>query len=222
MSEHEPRREAEITTPPRGIPASEPEQQPQVWGEAPQEQPARPPEQRKARVWLAAQVAALVLGLLGTAWIATDYARTTWRAAQPSQPAAVDASGAATVHGITVSLVEATDLGAAPSLPGSDWQPPAGFHAWRVVLDTESTNEEIVTCDVVLVDGQGRQFFANYFVDNFVDGYEFSYYCGAPGPGDDVPPQQAMLVLVPADAEPLTVQVTSMSLNPDYVELAID
>lgn len=220
MSREEPRPEAEIATPPRGIPAPEPEQQ-QVWGEAPQEQPPRPPEQRKARVWLAAQVAALVLGLLGAAWIATDYARTTWRTEQPREPAAVDQSGVASMHGITVSLVEATDLGDSPSLPGSDWQPPAGFHAWRVVLATESTHEGPVSCDAVLVDGHGRQFYANYFVDSFVDGYEFSYTCSAPGPEDDIPPQQALLVLVPADAEPLSVQVIAQSLTPDYLEFPI-
>ncbi|WP_420112758.1 hypothetical protein [Pseudactinotalea sp.] len=220
MSQQEPRPEAEIATPPRGI-AEVNAPDPQVWGEAVPPAPVRSPQQRRARIWLAAQVAVLVVGLLATAWIATDYARTTWRTNQPSQPAAVDQSGAASMHGITVSLVEATDLGDSPSLPGSDWQPPAGFHAWRVVLATESTHEGAVSCDALLVDAQGRQFYANYFVDNFVDGYEFRYACAAPGPSDEIPPEQALLVLVPADAEPVSVHVIASSLNPDYIELPI-
>lgn len=168
-----------------------------------------------------AAVVALVIGLAGTAWVWTDFLRTTWRSAEPRVAVTAGADGTATLDGITVGLVEATDLGATPSLPGSDWQPPAGFHAWRVVLETTSTNADLSTCDVALVDERGRQFVANQFVDSFVEGYEFSYTCGVIGPDDDTGPQQALLVLVPEDATPVRVAISSFSLNPDYLELDI-
>jgi len=166
-------------------------------------------------------VIALVLGLAGTAWASTDFLRTTWRMAEPRSAVTAGEDGTATLDGLTVGLVEAVDLGAAPSLPGSDWQPPDGFHAWRVVLETTSTNEDLITCDVALVDDRGRQFLANYFVDSFVEGYEYSYTCGVIGPDDDIGPQQALLVLVPEDATPRSVQIQQFTLNPVYLELEI-
>src|SRR5690606_42107234 len=70
----------------------------------------------------------------------SDYLRPQWPLAWPRDPVPVSADGTATLAGVTVSLVEARDLGDSPSLPGSDWEPPAGFHAWRVVLaDRKST-----------------------------------------------------------------------------------
>lgn len=198
--------EADIPTPPRGIPT------------VPPMTADRGPRRDRARI---ATVIALVLGLVGTAWVSTDFLRTTWRSAEARVAVAVDDDGVASLAGVAVSLVEAVDLGGAPSLPGSDWQPPDGFHAWRVVLETSSTNEDVTTCDVALVDDRGREFVANQFVDSFVDGYEFSYTCGVIGPDDDTGPQQALLVLVPADATPVSVQIASFTFNPDYIELPV-
>jgi hypothetical protein len=168
------------------------------------------------------QVIALVVGLVGTGWISSEHFRTVWLGSERDEPVAVDGAGAATHEGLTVSLVEATDLGATPSLPGTDWQPPSGFHAWRVVLDAESTNADLFACDVALVDGGGRHFVANLFVDSFVDGFEWTFSCGVPEPDDDVPAQQALLVLVPADAEPTAVEITSTAFSSGYIELEID
>lgn len=233
--------EASIPTPPRGIPAPVPssptqdasipiEEQPQSWQAAPhawQEPPQDwqgPPstaQPRRARIARVVQVVALVIGLVGTAWLSTDYFREVWPGLAPRNPVPVSADGTATLAGITVSLVEATDLGGSPSLPESDWQPPAGFHAWRVVLETESTNPDVLSCEVALVDSQGREFRANYFVDSFVEGYEWTYTCGIIEPEDEIGPQQAMLVLVPADADVRTVRIWNVNLNPDFIEFEL-
>lgn len=220
-----PRPEAEIPTPPRGlrvgsgtVPAAVPEPRPDEIWQRPAPPTAPPRRVSRGRVL---QVVALVIGLVGTAWVSTDHLRTVWPGAAPREPVAVGSAGEATLAGIVVSLVEAIDLGATPSLPGSDWQPPDGFHAWRVVLETSSTNADVFTCDVAIVDDRGRQFLANHFVDSFVDGYVWSYTCGEVEPEDEVGPQQAMLVLVPADAEVRTVRIWSTSLNPDFIELEI-
>ncbi|WP_156251433.1 hypothetical protein [Pseudactinotalea terrae] len=212
----DPRPEAEIATPPRGVRAPEPPAQ--VWGSQP-----RPDQPRRTVLPLARVLwaVALVIGLLGTAWISTDYFRTYWLQSQPREPAAVDANGAATLAGITISLVEARDLGDSPSLGGSEWRPPAGFHAWRVVLRTESTNDDVSACEVALVDDRGREFLANHFVESFADGYEWSYTCRRLSPEDDIGPEQALLVLVPADAEPRSVRITEATLDPGYIELEI-
>lgn len=231
-AEDEPNPEASIPTPPRGIPVAGAPQtaggqpwQPantqgdprQVWqGMQPPTAQARPV--RPARV---VQAVALVVGLLGTAWLSTDYFREQWPSSAPRDPASVSEQGSATLAGITVSLVEATDLGDSPSLPGSDWEPPAGFHAWRVVLETESTNPDLSSCDVAIVDDRGREFRANYFVDSFVEGYEWNYTCGIIEPEDEIGPQQALLVLVPADADVRTVRIWNVALNPDFIEFEI-
>jgi len=213
--QEQPRLEAEIATPPRGMPQPAP-----VWGAGP---PAPPtPQRRRASTVHVLQVIALVVGLVGTGWISSEHFRTVWLGSERDEPVAVDGAGAATHEGLTVSLVEATDLGATPSLPGTDWQPPSGFHAWRVVLDAESTNPDLFACDVALVDGGGRHFVANLFVDSFVDGFEWTFSCGLPEPDDDIPPQQALLVLVPADAEPTAVEITSTAFSSGYIELEID
>ena len=213
------RAEAEVATPPRGVEVGPVEagRRSRIWGAEPRPS-ARPP--RGPTIGRALQVLALIVGLLGTAWISTDYFRTAWRELQPNQAVAVAQAGTATLVGITVSLAEVTDLGATPSLPGSDWQPPVGFHAWRIVLDSQSTNDDLIICDVALVDDQGRRFYAAYFV-GFADGYEWSYRCGKPGPSDEVPRQQALLALVPADAEPVVVRIMASGLNPNYIELPL-
>ncbi|GAB2971543.1 MAG TPA: hypothetical protein VKY71_10850 [Actinotalea caeni] len=198
-------------------PAPPPPQPHEVW----QRPPAAPTPPRRVRWSTVLQVVALVLGLVGTAWVSTDYLRTQWPLAWPRDPVPVSADGTATLAGVTVSLVEARDLGDSPSLPGTDWQPPAGFHAWRVVLATSSTNEDLVSCDVALVDDRDRYFYANTFVDSFVEGYEWSFTCGAADPGSDVPPEQALLVLVPADAEIRSVRIWNTFLNPDVIELPV-
>lgn len=206
--------EADIATPPRGI------RQDQSRSGGSGSPGVTPPRRRNRRVRIVT-IVALVVGLLGTAWIATDLLRGVWMAAEPRRPVAADAAGVATLAGISVSLVEAVDLGATPSLPGSDWQPPAGYHAWRVVLETSSSNDDILSCDVAIVDDQGRRFEANQFVDSFGEGYEWAYTCGVPGPDDDIGPQQALLVLVPADATPRSVQISEVTLNPDYISLDV-
>src|SRR5690606_3703517 len=109
-------------------PAPPPPQPHEVW----QRPPAAPTPPRRVRWSTVLQVVALVLGLVGAAWVSTDYLRTQWPLAWPRDPVPVSADGTATLAGVTVSLVEARDLGDSPSLPGTDWQPPAGFHAWRV------------------------------------------------------------------------------------------
>lgn len=202
--------EALIPTPARGVP---------VDGPPPNPGPTAAPRRRRAA--LVAQVAALVLGLAGTAWFSTEYLREVWPGAGMHVPVPVSEAGTATFAGITVSLVEATDLGATPSLPESDWQPPAGFHAWRVVLETSSTNEDVASCEVALIDDRGRQFEANDFVDSFVEGYEWLYDCGVIEPEDEIGPQQAVLVLVPADAEIRTVRIWNTFLLPEFVELEV-
>jgi len=168
-------------------------------------------------------VVALVVGLVSTAWFSTEYLRESWLQLQPHEAVTVGADGFAAHDGLQVRLVEATDLGGDPGLPGSDWAPPAGFHAWRVVLETVSTNADLTSsCDVVLVDAEGRQFQATQFVENFADGYEYSYTCSPLPPDTDLGPEQAVLALVPADAEIRTVEVTSRDLWPVFLQLPID
>lgn len=187
---------------------------------APRETVAGPDPAARRRVFY---VVALVIGLLATAWFSTEYLRESWLQLQPHEAVTVGADGFAAHEGLQVRLVEATDLGADPGLPGSDWAPPAGFHAWRVVLETVSTNADLTSsCDVVLVDAEGRQFQATEFVENFADGYEYSYTCSPLPPDTDLGPEQAVLALVPADAEIRTVEVTSRDLWPVFLQLPID
>ncbi len=241
------RAEAEVATPPRGIDRPEPARAPAAasghelgrsWaapesGTAVSSVPLGPgavstassttiAPRRSRRLARVGTAIALVLGLAGTAWFATDYLRNAWLQNQPVSATVPDASGTATLDGLSVSLVEAVDLGQSPTLPGSDWRPPTGFHAWRVTLASESTNADLSSCDVVLIDDRAREFKANVFVDSFVEGYEFSYSCGVPEPDDDVGPEQALLVLVPEDADLQVVRITNRSVfGPSYIELPL-
>lgn len=211
--------EAHVATPPRGIrltpdPAPSRHALPNLLGTVPQ--PVVPAPRRRARTLVA--VIALVAGLLGVAWVSTDHARTTWLPGVPHEAVTADESGVAEIDGLEVSLVEVVDLGADPDLPETDWQPPAGYHAWRVVLESVSTNTDLFTCAVALVDGEGRHFQTNYFVDSFVEGYSYSYTCGV---DDELGPQQTLLAIMPEGVEPETVWITEYGLNPAYIELDV-
>lgn len=176
------------------------------------------PAARSGRANLAI-AASLIVGLLGVAWFSSDYFRESWLPDQPEVVVA-DASGEASMRGVTASISEFVDLGAGPDISDPDWQTPAGYHLWQVTINVASSNTDTVFCKVQVVDDQDRVFEAGAFVPSFIDGYET--WLGCDGEDPELAPRQAMLVLLPADAVPESIRITDIGYSTDYLEFPID
>lgn len=152
-------------------------------------------------------VATLVLlaSLAGWGWFATEQAREGWWTLGEHVAVAPDAQGWATVDTLRVRLD-----GAEPVAVVEEEEAPAGFTYLALDFRVEAPTQgplKLSTCEVQARDEQGRLFLAGEEVPR-ADPYESSLMCGTSDPDEDpVPGRQSVLVLVPDDAQLVSVRV---------------
>ena len=160
----------------------------------------------------------LVISLAGWGWFASGNAREGWWAFGQHVAIEPDAQGWATVETVRVRL---TGAETATEIDGE--APPAGFTYLELDFAVESTETEAWrTCTVQVRDAEGRLFESGREVPRS-DPYLTELTCGTDDPDEDpVPTAQSVLVLVPVDAEPVSVRVDSREF-PDatFVEIPL-
>lgn len=173
----------------------------------------------RSRRTTAIAVVGLILALAVWGWFATANAREGWWAMGDHIALTPDEQGWAGTGPVQLRLAESTD-----DVTVDDGSPPAGFRYLEIVLEVDSTEtESTMSCDVQVLDADGRLFLAGREVPGLGEDYVSSLTCGTSDPAEyPVEPVQAMLVLLPEDAEPVSVRVSSTGFPPArFVELPL-
>lgn len=173
----------------------------------------------RSRRTTAIAVVGLIVSLLVWGWFATANAREGWWAMGDHVALTPDDEGWAGAGPVELRLTESTD-----DVTVADGSPPAGFRYLELVLEVDSTEEESsLSCDVEVLAADGRLFLAGREVPGLGEDYVSSLTCGTSDPAEyPVEPRQAMLVLLPEDAEPVSVRVSSSAFPPArFVELPL-
>ncbi|UFU03704.1 hypothetical protein LQF12_03600 [Ruania suaedae] len=158
-----------------------------------------------------------VLALVALGWQVTREARVNWWPTGPHEAIGPGEDFA----GVQVELVGLEPAGRVTEWD-TPWSPPEGFEAWRTSLAVTTTQEELVSMEVLVETADGRQFAAGEHVPFSADGYEWSLSVAVPEEGEDpIPEVQHLLVLLPADAEPAAVRIETTLLYPQYVRLPV-
>lgn len=170
------------------------------------------------RVASTVAVLGLAISLAGWGWFASDNARTGWWTYGQHVAAEVDEQGWASVDTLSVRLSRTATVTAI-----EESIPPPGFA--YLVVDLEVASEETEqarSCDVEVLDTEGRLFLAGREVPNG-DPYTSSLMCGTSDPAEDpVPTDQSLLVLVPEGAEISSVRVSASDFPPaTFIELPL-
>lgn len=174
----------------------------------------------RSRVGTAAAVIGLLLGLAVWGFFATEDARESWWELGEHVAVTPDEAGWASVDTLQVRLASVD-----PEVrvePG--YEAPAGFRYLELTFEVSSSEiEQSRSCTVEVLDGEGRLFLAGREVPGLGDGYVSELSCGTSDPAENrVPASQAMLVLLPDDAEPVAVRVDSREFPPaTFVELPL-
>lgn len=174
--------------------------------------------QRGARVASTTAVVGLVVSLAGWGWFASENAREGWWAFGQHVAVEPDSQGWATVDTVSVRLTGVTE---ASEIDGE--APPSGFEYLVLDFDVVATEtEESRTCTVEVLDSRHRLFISGSEVPS-ADPFVSELLCGTSDPAEDpVPEAQSTLVLVPVDAEPVSVRVDSREFPPaTFVELEL-
>ncbi len=174
----------------------------------------------RSRVTTVVAAVALVLGLGAWGWFATEDARDGWWALGEHVAITPDDDGWVEVAPVRLRLVGAE----ADVRTGPGTAPPAGFSYLELTFEVTSEETEAYrSCEVEVLDEQGRLFLAGREVPGLGDDYVSELMCGTSDPEDDpVPSTQATLVLVPDDAVPVSVRVDSRDFPPaSFVELPL-
>lgn len=173
---------------------------------------------RRGRAASVVAAGALVLSLGGWGWFASEQAREAWWAFGQHVAVGPDDEGWASLETVSVRLA------GVDTVPVVDEEePPAGFEFLAVELLVEpSTPTELSSCEVQVRDDQGRLFLAGEAVPRGED-YASSLTCGTSDPAEDpVPTRQSVLVLVPVDAELVSVRVDAREFPPArFLELPL-
>lgn len=172
----------------------------------------------RRRIASTVSILALVVSLAGWGWLATTNARDGWWSL--GQHVAVEPAddGWASVDTLSVRL---TGTEVVDSV--DDTEPPAGFRFLVLDLEVRSTEiENSRSCTIEVMDNEGRLFLAGQEVP-YADPYVSDLICGTSDPGEDpVPGDQSTLVLVPADAELVSVRISSAEFPAaTFVELPL-
>lgn len=178
--------------------------------------PGHLPPRSKLRTVALVLAGVLVTSALG--WHASTDARENWWPGQPHEAVGVGEE----LRGITITAAELSALDSVESYDGP-WPVPHGFQLWEISLAVQTNQQEITNTTVHLEDADGRRFTAGSNVPWSVDGYESYLTVDEPEADDEpLPEVQRMLVLTPADAEPVAIRVEgAYELNPQYFRLPV-
>lgn len=168
---------------------------------------------RRGTVATIALAVGLLVSLAGWGWFASEQAREGWWALGQHVAVGPDERGWA---GDTVGIRLA---GVATVPEVEEERPPAGFTYLELDFEVAPAGPaeqeagqdapllQLTTCEVQVRDEAGRLFQAGREVPS-ADPYESSLRCGTSDPAEDpVPTRQSLLVLLPVDAEPVSVRV---------------
>ena len=172
----------------------------------------------RRRIASTVSVLGLVISLAGWGWLATTNARDGWWAL--GQHVAVEPAddGWATVDTLSVRLTGTEMVDSV-----DDTEPPAGFRFLVLDLEVSSTETEMSrSCTIEVMDTEGRLFLAGREVP-YADPYVPDLTCGTSDPREDpVPEDQSTLVLVPTDAELVSVRIGSREFPAaTFIELSL-
>ena len=201
---------------------------------------------RHTRVAAVVTALALAVSLAGWGWFASEQARAGWWTFGQHVAITPDDQGWAHVDTLSVRL---TGAEAVASI--GEEQAPAGFEFLALDLQVETqppaeaetdadsgaesdaeadanadadadAPRRLSTCEVQVRDEQGRLFLAGEEVP-YEDPYVSSLTCGTSDPDEDpVPRNQSLLVLVPVEAELVSVRVDAMEFPPArFLELPL-
>lgn len=178
-----------------------------------------PERQRPGPIATTLALGALVLSLGWWGWFVTEQARSGWWEVGQHVAIGPNARGWAQVDdlGVGVRL-----RGVEPLTVVDEEQPPAGFAYLALDLEVVADGPPLSrSCTVQVRDTRGRLFEAGREVP-YADPYVSLLECGSADADDPVPAEQSMLVLVPADVEPVSVRVDAMDFPPArFIELPV-
>lgn len=175
-------------------------------------------------------LSALVLSLGGWGWLASEQGREGWWAFGQHAAVTPGDQGWADLGTLSVRVAGSETL-----LEVDEVQPPAGFTFLALDLEVraeeageeaaEETAEEaseLSSCEVQVRDSRGRLFLAGQEVPRD-DAYVTSLTCGTSDPQEEpVPATQSLLVLVPLEAELISVRVDAREFPPArFIELPL-
>lgn len=172
---------------------------------------------RRGLLGTAVAAAVLVLALAGWGWFATEQARAGWWTFGAHIAVGPDSQGWAGTDTLSLRLAAVETVAEV-----DEEQPPAGFTYLTLELEVDAaTPTELTRCEVQVLDQQGRLFLAGQEVPG-ADPYVSSLTCGSSDPEDPVEARQSMLVLVPSDAELVSVRVGALEFPPArFIELPL-
>lgn len=172
----------------------------------------------RARIPAVIAAVALVISLAGWGWFASEQGREAWWAFGQNVAVGPDDQGWAGIDTVSVRI-EGAD-----TVPVVDEEsPPDGFEFLALDFRVDAaTPTELSRCEVQVRDERGRLFLAGTEVPRG-DPYDSSLTCGTADPEEDpVPPSQSVLVLVPVDAELVSVRVDAREFPPaEFIELPL-
>jgi hypothetical protein len=174
----------------------------------------------RSRAATVVAIVGLVLGLGVWGWFATANAREHWWDRGNHVAVTPDAQGWASIDPVQVRLAAVED----EVTVEDGYEPPSGFTYLELTFEvTSSETERSLGCEVEVLDAEGRLFLAGREVPGLGDEYVSELICGTSDPVEDpVPPTQSVLVLLPADAVPVSVRVDSREFPPsEFIELPL-
>lgn len=174
---------------------------------------------RSLSVALTAVALAATVG--AAAWVAAEDARDGYLVTEPRVAVEPGADGWATIGESSVRLVSFSRERVVTGEYGDPWTPPEGYGAWRLVIDVESTRDDVVSCAPRVVDAAGRLFTPiDRDVVELPEWNATELDCGMQ---DD--PRLETLFVMPDDAEPARVELVDpfgRTFSPEFYRFGID
>jgi len=178
---------------------------------------------RARRIALAAVV---VPALAVAGWIVSGPDRERWWVTEPHRAVEPDGEGWARIDGtdVRVAALEPVEQ-LTDDVSGEPWRSPAGYDVWRVEVDVRSDLTEPRSCEVRMLDDQGRIFTAPDRVPDIPGAVVTSSVpCGAVDERD-ASPYETWFVLPegsePARLDVYTTRTDELGLGPDFFALPL-
>lgn len=160
---------------------------------------------------------AMVLVLAALGWTVSERARDVWWGGAPHVAHEPSADGWATIDERDLRVVSFSEVTDPPphEITGEPRERP-GNTIWRAELESRASGDT-KACPAELEDDSGRRFGGESPVVPSFSDETYAVECGG---GDE--PVSVLYFLLPDDAAPAAIRVTSPALNPDYWRLPVD
>jgi hypothetical protein len=153
----------------------------------------------------------MVVAVAALGWTVSERLRDVWWGDQPNVAHQPNDEGWAAIDDRSLRLISLSEITDPPpdELTGESRVRP-GLSIWRAEVEADAAGEP-KTCAGELEDASGHRYNGESPQVPSFDDETYSIECG----GGDVPVSVAYFLL-PEDAEPVAVRVTSLTTNPDY------